>query len=59
MEKFGKFRNSYSYSILNDSVTQLNGAIRPILGPVVVVVVVVVAVCLVFSLRAVKLPIAP
>ena len=34
----GKFRNSY----LNDSVTQLNGAIRPILGSVVVVIVVVV-----------------
>ena len=42
MEKFGKFRNSYSYSYLNDSVTQLNGAIRPILGSVVVVIVVVV-----------------
>ena len=42
MEKFGKFRNSYSY--LNDSVTQLNGAIRPILGSVVVVVIVVVLV---------------
>ena len=40
MEKFGKFRNSYSY--LNDSVTQLNGAIRPILGSVAVVIVVVV-----------------
>ena len=40
MEKFGKFHNSYSY--LNDSVTQLNGAIRPILGSVVVVIVVVV-----------------
>ena len=40
MEKFGKFHNSYSY--LNDSVTQLNGAIRLILGSVVVVIVVVV-----------------